>query len=367
MSIFKNFFKKTAGPDYTWSAAEENPWGVRVLDIRSLTLTAAPEAGDGATPMTIDDRFELKVASERVVTLELVYRLDPILVDGPLFLPSNPLERWALFVQGDHLLAVRGSSREVAAVVSLERESNRVRLLELRGFVTSEHESRQFSSQALDFLIRTFALGQVYPAPCPVAQAKHPNEAAHWALSTYGSRAQFAVFEDFHRGVPDEPLRTISPLHRAVLDGDTQRVRDCLEQGIPIDLMANDGLTPLHWAAAAGQIEVIRSLVELGADPNAVGEEGETALMVAIQSAQSQAVEALLSLGTDPHRADQRGFTALHRGAEMGQLDTVRRLIEAGVDPNVEARGYNALTLATKHEQQAVVELLESLLEVDES
>lgn len=367
MSIFKNFFKKSAGPDYTWSAAEENPWGVRVLDIRSLTLTAPLEAGDEAASMTIDDRFEPSVASERVVSLELVYRVDSVLADGPLFLPSNRLERWALFVQGEHLLVVRGSNREVAAVVSLERQPNQVKLLELHGFVTAPDESRQFSSQALDFLIRAHALGQIYPAPCPAAQAKHPHEAAQWALSNYGSRAQFAVFEDFHRGVPDEPLRTISPLHRAVLDGDTQRVRECLEHGLPVDLMANDGLAPLHWAAAAGHTEVIRLLVELGAEPDLVGEEGETALMVAIQNAQSQAVETLLSLGADPHRADQRGFTALHRGAEMGQLDTVRRLLEAGVDPNVEARGYNALTLAAKHDQQAVVELLESLLEVDES
>ncbi|MCA9792341.1 MAG: ankyrin repeat domain-containing protein [Candidatus Eremiobacteraeota bacterium] len=367
MSIFKNFFKKSAGPDYSWSAAEENPWGVRVLDIRSLTLTAGPEATETAQAITLDDQFEAETPSERVVSLELVYRLDRWLPDGPLFLPSHPHERWALFVRGDHLLAIRAQTREVAAVVNIERQPNRVRLLELCGFLTSEDESRQFSGQALDFLLRAYALGDIFPAPCPAPTAKHPAEAAQWAFANFGSRAQFAVFEDFHRGVPEQPLRTISPLHRAVLDGDLERVRGCLEQGLPLDLLANDGLAPLHWAAAAGQIEVLALLVELGAEPDQAGEEGETALMVAIQNSQPAAVEKLLELGADPHRTDQRGFTALHRAAEMGQLDTVRRLIEAGVDANVEARGYNAITLAAKHDQQAVIELLESLLEVDES
>ena len=58
---------------------------------------------------------------------------------------------------------------------------------------------------------------------------------------------------------------TMSPLHDACLDGDTERVRQLLDEGAPVDVKDKDGRTVLMKAILQGHTEVVRLLLDKGA------------------------------------------------------------------------------------------------------
>ena len=74
-----------------------------------------------------------------------------------------------------------------------------------------------------------------------------------------------------------------APIHEAALAGNTQRVKQLLEEGVDVNLADEVG-TPLQWALFANQTEMVHLLLAAGAEPNIEGPTG-TPLQMAIASA----------------------------------------------------------------------------------
>ena len=72
---------------------------------------------------------------------------------------------------------------------------------------------------------------------------------------------------------------TMSPLHDACLDGDTERVRQLLDDGAPMDEKDEHGMTALMEASMHGHTEVVRLLLDKGAAVDEKNKDGGTALM----------------------------------------------------------------------------------------
>lgn len=60
----------------------------------------------------------------------------------------------------------------------------------------------------------------------------------------------------------------ITQIHDAVLDGDIEKVRQCLEKGVDADIQKGQGVTPLGLAASKGNQEIAELLINYGADIN---------------------------------------------------------------------------------------------------
>ncbi len=178
-------------------------------------------------------------------------------------------------------------------------------------------------------------------------------------MSQFGNRAYFATTHAVCGEPPEQPLRTHSLLHIAVARGDSARARRLLDAGVPIDLLARDGLAPLHWALARPDRTMLRLLLERGCPVDVRSDEGATPLMSAAQGRSLDSVVLLLDQGADPDAADHRGFTALHRAAEMGERDIVRALLERGASAHVEAAGHTPRSLAAARGEDAIVALLD--------
>src|SRR5262249_3751127 len=155
-----------------------------------------------------------------------------------------------------------------------------------------------------------------YPAPLPVGMEADPKAAAMWCMSLFGNRALIATPYRFDRHDPDRLLRTHSLLHIAVAQGNTSAIKKYLAAGVPIDLLAGDGLAPLHWALAAGDPAIMSFVVARGLSGDVRSAEGATPLMNAVQSGSVDKLCFLLDHGADVDARDRRGFTALHRAAE---------------------------------------------------
>ena len=70
----------------------------------------------------------------------------------------------------------------------------------------------------------------------------------------------------------------MSPLHDACIDGDTERVRQLLDEGAPVDEKDEylNSRTALMWASLHGRTEVVQLLLAKGAAVDEKDEYGDT-------------------------------------------------------------------------------------------
>jgi hypothetical protein len=368
---FKNFFrsKHDSAPQaraINWVEAADNPWGVRVLDVRPVTLTmlatsADRQCAENAGSFGQDDGTGF-IGKEPPVTrsieANLRFPIDRLLAEGVLFIPREMEHKWALFYHRREIICVRSWFRQVQAIARVEEYQDHVQVTAIRGTFGAENEDPEFTVRMLDYLLRSHALGTEYPAPLPAGKEKYPRAAAMWCMSMFGNRASFATPHPIARRDPDKPLRTHSSLHIAVALRDAPMIEAKLAAGIPIDLLAGDGLAPLHWALIGDDLAMMILLLDRGSPVDVRSSEGITPLMTAVEDASLEKVAFLLDHRADVNARDRRGFTALHRAAERGHVDVTRMLLDRGASPNPEAEGHTPRSLAKMRGEKAILALL---------
>lgn len=353
-------------PELSWIEATANPWGVRVLDVRPVTLamlstSTDPQCAANAVSFEQDDGASFigdEPPVRRVAEASLRFPIDRILADGVLFVPREMEHKWALFYHAGRVICVRSWLRKVQVVACVELHQDYVEIAEVRGTFGMENEEPEFTRRVLDYLLRSHALDTVYPAPLPINVEADPKAAAMWCMSMFGNRALFATPYRFDRQDPDRPLRTHSLLHIAVARGSVSAIEGYLAAGLPIDLLAGDGLAPLHWALASDDAAIMTLLLDRGSPVDVRSREGATPLMTAVQGASVSKVCFLLDHGADVNARDGRGFTPLHRAAEMGHQEVLRVLLDRGALPNVEAEGHTPRSLAEGRGNGEIVAVL---------
>ncbi|XP_044052880.1 ankyrin repeat domain-containing protein 31-like isoform X6 [Siniperca chuatsi] len=101
-----------------------------------------------------------------------------------------------------------------------------------------------------------------------------------------------------------------SLLHKAVLQGDIQLLKDILKLGPDVSMTDNAGWTPLHEAALCGHYEACLDLIKAGALVNAAAHDGITPLHDAIRNGHETIAELLLKHGANPMLKDKSGENA---------------------------------------------------------
>jgi len=170
------------------------------------------------------------------------------------------------------------------------------------------------------------------------------------------------VFEKVYRS----PCKDIdNPLFQAAFNGELQKVKELIAQGVGIDETINE-MTPLFCAAEAPiKLQVISFLVDNGADIHKRDHSGKTIFMIAAQYSQLNLLKTLLGKGVDVNAKDLSGKTVLHWALYFqfmvdGKDDPlVRLLIEHGVDIDArDSQGLTALLYAAQYGRTRAVEML---------
>lgn len=107
-------------------------------------------------------------------------------------------------------------------------------------------------------------------------------------------------------------------LHQPVENGDTDRVRELIENGADVNGKDRAGNTPLHCACEGKNTEIVQLLLEAGADVNGDNAGNDTTpLHRACSYRRVQAVKLLLEHGADPYARTVSGDTPLDRLAPI--------------------------------------------------
>lgn len=347
--------------------ADENKWGVPLLNVSPVTLTmlstsSDPTCASNALSFGNDDGTDFigqLPPSTRSIGTDLRYCFDRVLADGALFLPRAMEHKWALFHHQGTITCIRSWRRKVQALARVEIVDGHVAVREIVGTFTDDDEPPEFTTRYFDYLIRSHALGMFWPAPLPAGMFTNSEQAALWCMSMFGNIAQCATEDVIPTPPPEEPLRTLSLLHVAIARNDRAGVERQLDAGIPADLLAADGLAPLHWAMSNKEPDLVDLLLERGANIDVCSLQDTTPLMFATQTSSYDRAKQLLERGANPNAVDKHGYTALHRAAKAGLVDFAELLLTHGASPSPMAHGKTPLAIAKSKGHTALIELLE--------
>src|SRR5579871_66328 len=204
-------------PEIPWVEAADSPWGVRMLDVRTvaenmISTSSDPQCAANAISFGRDDGSAFaaeKPIVSRTIKAHLRYRVDGPLADGALFLPWVMEQKWAIFHRQGRILFVLSWTRQLHAVATVEAHEDYVEITEIEGVFTSVDEDPAFTERVVDFLLRSHALRYLYPAPLPPGIEESPQEAALWCFQMFGNRAHCATKEPVVREIPERPLRCL--------------------------------------------------------------------------------------------------------------------------------------------------------------
>jgi len=380
MGIFKKLFggnqkkapkqkeKETSKYNLKWIDSEQNPWGLKILDLRPISQTMLstskdPKMATNAISYSQEDGTSFKdyvPKSDRVISSNLTIPTDGKLEEGVLFNPSTMENKWAIYFMNNRLIFIRSWLREAFVVAKTTQENGQIKITEITGEFT-DNESSKMTESILMFLLFSHSLNETIPAPIPKDLSVNTDQAGMWAFSTYGNMAHLGYFgEDFNYKT-DLKLRTHSLLHIAVARGDIDKINTELDRNANINCLAGDGLSTLQWAMATDS-NILSLLLKKGANPDTKSTEGATPLMNAVQSDKLEHLNILIEHKANLNAKDNRGFTALHRASEMGRSEMVRILLENGADKNAEAEGHTPLSLAIAMKNEEIIKLLENFI-----
>lgn len=355
------------GDSINWLEVDDNLWGVRVLDVRPVTHTMLLVTGNhqfasNAVSWRADHGtsfIDEEPPVARTVETNLRYPIDQPLIDGVLFTPDEMEHKWALFYHLGKIICVDSWSRQVRVVARVEVSDNYVEITEVHGTFFTDEEEPEFTVRALDFLLRSHALETEYPAPLPPGIVPDSRAAAEWCMIKFGNRASFATQHQIVYLDPEKPLRTNSLLHIAVARGDESAVETQLASGVPINLLARDGLAPLHWALACEDTAMMALLLNRGSPVDVRTSEGPTPLVLAAQSGSIAKVTFLLDHGADVDARTEGKGTALLHAVGMGHFGVVKVLLDRGASQNIEAQGHSPRSIAEARGAAEIVALLD--------
>ncbi|KAL7957331.1 ankyrin repeat-containing domain protein [Trichoderma compactum] len=119
-----------------------------------------------------------------------------------------------------------------------------------------------------------------------------------------------------------------TPLHNAVVDCDTARVRLLLKKGANTEALDKHFDTALQVAAMQGQPEIVKVLLKYNANVEAAVRGGETPLHLAAMYNTTICTKLLLRHKADLKDTDHRGNTPLHCAADYGAWQDVKLLLK---------------------------------------
>ena len=162
-------------------------------------------------------------------------------------------------------------------------------------------------------------------------EAKDINGQSAYDIAVTNNKSEVAqYFLEVTQSRPKRPAPTVEDCLQAACDGNLDKVRECISNGVDKEAKGNDGWTSLLYASFFGRLEVVKYLIETcHVDTGARAYDGQTALHCATGNGSLGIVIYLIeTCFVDKDVKDNDGHTALHCASDNGHLEIVKYLIE---------------------------------------
>ena len=142
-------------------------------------------------------------------------------------------------------------------------------------------------------------------------------------------------------------------IFEAAENGDIERIKTLLNEGVDINIKNMVGWSPLFHAIRGNRLDTIKFLLENGIDLEIKSLKGKTALSYAVEESYDiNIIKLLLEKGSDVNTRTNLASTPIMLAARYGgrsknSLDIIKLLLEWGADINAKDNdGYTALSIA---------------------
>jgi len=154
--------------------------------------------------------------------------------------------------------------------------------------------------------------------------------------------------------------QSVTVFHQAVRNGNVEKVKELLEQNIPLEDQDDVFGTPLHEAICFGRYEIAELLIQRKADVNSAQKNtSDTPLCVSSKKGLMPFVELLVEAHAKVNQVGAQARSPLHWAVECGHEEVACYLLEHGASVNaVDAGGAVPLHAACKKQSHKTTQAL---------
>ncbi len=193
--------------DVRWIPAAENPYGVDLIDCRSITQSWISTSGDPEIAQRYvslressgEQHRQHRVENGRAVACDLRYPHRGETRDGPLFLSGVMEEKWDIFLYDGFLYFARSWNGDLMFRATIVFGDGEARVTEVEAPEDLIEPDPSYVLSYVDYLIRSHLLGLPLPHPLPREVPNDPRALALFSLSHFGRFALYGTYADTTR------------------------------------------------------------------------------------------------------------------------------------------------------------------------
>ncbi|WDE12321.1 ankyrin repeat domain-containing protein [Thalassomonas haliotis] len=123
-------------------------------------------------------------------------------------------------------------------------------------------------------------------------------------------------------------------LLKTIKQGDEDKARVMINDGLKLNSHGNEGITPLFWLMLDKDLQAIELALALGADPNFTSPDGRHPVASIVGESDDDILALLLKFGGDANALDLDGEPAIFSSIGADNWQQINMLLDAGADLN---------------------------------
>ncbi|MDB4778008.1 hypothetical protein OAG68_00965 [bacterium] len=187
--------------EFKWyDPGEDNPFPVRILDVRGLTWTVIATTSDAKIAESFNNQrqsdgrenIDADIENSQTVSCELVFPHNGDELEGIVYKSDSMDVKWDIYIYNSIFFFVRSWTGKLQYRAFAEITDTEIRINKIE--TSANHV--ETAPQAVYFILGTHALGNVLPHTIPRDMPDDPQEIGLLSFSMYGNLGCYATFED---------------------------------------------------------------------------------------------------------------------------------------------------------------------------
>jgi len=187
--------------EFRWyDPSQENPFPIRILDVRSLTWNVVATTGDVKIAESFNaqrhsdgrDLCETVIDNATTIECHLVFPHNGDSLEGIVFKADSMDVKWDIYIYDSVFLFVRSWKGQLQYRAFANVGSDKIIIHKIETSVGNV----ETAAQAVYFLVATHAMGRVLPHTIPRDTPNDAQQIALLSFSMYGNRGCYATYED---------------------------------------------------------------------------------------------------------------------------------------------------------------------------